>query len=115
MEIVSLTASDVNIKLRPCPFCGSSDVLLQNTWTPSYWVECQDCEATARGECSSFSTNAEAFDKERHRQAAISSANAWNGRISNEEPAEHCEEDQPGWCGHCACQSCYEAQKRNDC
>jgi hypothetical protein len=25
------------------------------------------------------------------------------------------EQDQPGWCGHCACQSCYEAQQRNDC
>lgn len=24
-------------------------------------------------------------------------------------------DDMPGWCGHCACQSCYEAQQRNDC
>jgi hypothetical protein len=23
--------------------------------------------------------------------------------------------DGQGWCGHCACQPCYEAQKKNDC
>lgn len=28
------------------------------------------------------------------------------------ERIEH--EEQEGWCGHCACQSCYDAKRRND-
>lgn len=30
-------------------------------------------------------------------------------------PSVELDGDAEGWCGHCACQSCYEAQQRNDC
>lgn len=33
-------------RLKPCPFCGGVGDL-QNTHTPSYWIECGDCGAIA--------------------------------------------------------------------
>lgn len=35
--------------VRPCPFCGSGEVALRNTWTASYWVACDDCGAEVHG------------------------------------------------------------------
>lgn len=31
------------IALKPCPFCGSSNLQIQKTRV--YWVECEDCTA----------------------------------------------------------------------
>lgn len=36
--------------LKPCPFCGGTDIEIANTHTPKFWVECNGCEAEARGE-----------------------------------------------------------------
>jgi len=80
VQVVSITAKDIRVKLLPCPFCGSSDVELANTWTPSYWVECNVCEARAGCAHEKFKSNADAFDKKRHRKAAKASAVAWNSR-----------------------------------
>lgn len=30
----------IDVPLLPCPFCGSSDLEVENTHTPSYTVEC---------------------------------------------------------------------------
>ena len=32
------------IKLKPCPFCGSDDVVVEETYTSGY-VRCRDCGA----------------------------------------------------------------------
>ena len=33
--------SDTKMQLSPCPFCGESEKLeLNNTHTPSYWIQC---------------------------------------------------------------------------
>lgn len=43
-------------KLLPCPFCGSDDLEICNTHTPSYWVECHKCGAEAHGESFKYTT-----------------------------------------------------------
>lgn len=83
---------------KPCPFCGSNDVVLNNTHTASFWCECTDCSATVHGE--SFkgphrrtrfsyepsphpSVKSEASFEQLHpeyRLAALSACEAWNRR-----------------------------------
>lgn len=51
---LSLSGKDVeqefkNIELLPCPFCGSRKPEVLNTHTPSYWVECDSCDAQISG------------------------------------------------------------------
>lgn len=36
--------------LLPCPFCGGTDLIVGNTHTPSFSVDCQECEAQVHGE-----------------------------------------------------------------
>jgi len=43
-------------KLNPCPFCGSIDLEVSNTHTPSYWVECHECDAKAHGASFNYTT-----------------------------------------------------------
>lgn len=31
--------------LESCPFCGANEIVVMNTHTPSYWAECQHCQA----------------------------------------------------------------------
>lgn len=31
--------------LKPCPFCGGSDITLTNTHSPHYNARCEDCSA----------------------------------------------------------------------
>jgi Lar family restriction alleviation protein len=38
-------SSTPTTRLKPCPFCGSTDVKAGNTHTPYYQVECGLCEA----------------------------------------------------------------------
>ena len=38
------------VNLLPCPFCGSVRLEACNTHTPSFWVECLDCDGQAHGE-----------------------------------------------------------------
>ncbi len=37
-------------ELKLCPFCSSTNVDLANTWTPSFWVECNECGAQVHGD-----------------------------------------------------------------
>jgi len=34
------------IKLKPCPFCGSEKVILEDDMQEVYWVLCFECNAT---------------------------------------------------------------------
>lgn len=43
-EIINLELTDEEKSaLLPCPFCGSTEIELCNTWTASYWMKCQNC------------------------------------------------------------------------
>ena len=65
-------------ELRPCPFCGSGNIELINTHTPSCWVECLDCEGQAHGEPVRPKGN---YQTRKHFEQAIKSAiKAWNRR-----------------------------------
>ncbi|WP_273794610.1 hypothetical protein [Brucella intermedia] len=98
--------------LDVCPFCGGNDVDLANTWTPSFWVECEDCSAQVHGEAfegpdrkdrfsyaKEPSTEFEAtFDQlyPEYQQAALSAINAWNRRIYGWQPIESAPETGGG-------------------
>ena len=85
-----------SIQLLPCPFCGSDDLELCNTHTPSFWVECHGCEAQVHGEYfegprrktkfgyaeaprGPFEANFANLHSE-YRKAAKSAIAAWNRR-----------------------------------
>jgi hypothetical protein len=101
MCLVNTTAKDINLELRPCPCCGSGDVEIITAYSygsPVYLVACKACPIRTDRSCGKESV-----------------VDAWNRRVPDSKANQETEEDQPGWCGHCACQSCYEAQQRNDC
>lgn len=62
--------------LAPCPFCGGAGKL-EHTWTASYWIECEDCDAQADGPWSG-----DASKPQDHKRAAQSAIDAWNRRVS---------------------------------
>lgn len=37
--------SEIEIELKPCPFCGSNDVVFGAGLEDEYYVECWDCSA----------------------------------------------------------------------
>lgn len=65
-----------NDVLLPCPFCGSTNLELAHTHTPSYWVECPDCNAQV-GDNESWSENTE----QSHLESAKRAIQAWNRRV----------------------------------
>ncbi|VVE28629.1 hypothetical protein PPN31114_03534 [Pandoraea pneumonica] len=71
--------------LLPCPMCGGNDLELANTHTPSYWIECCDCETQAHGDLpegggGTIRTRRACL---RLHKAAIESAVAkWNARAA---------------------------------
>jgi hypothetical protein len=60
-------------RLLPCPFCGSDDLEVCNTHTPSYWIACKSCDAEASGEV--------APDYDRHHLAPYLAAH-WFGLLT---------------------------------
>lgn len=73
---LELTGRD---KLKPCPFCGGTEMKLTSTHTPSYWIECPcGAEVHARG-ISPRSTNPDAI-RRCHQQAKRLTIQAWNAR-----------------------------------
>lgn len=67
--------------LKPCPFCGSDDLEIQNTHTPSYSVQCQGCQAEANGPYyygKAMRTRKNCVRQ--HRKAFDSAVQAWNQR-----------------------------------
>ena len=73
-------------KLLPCPFCGSDDLEVWNTHTPSYVVECHGCEAQAHGKSFKYTTKQhDDFHSKPlpppYVKARASAISAWNRRI----------------------------------
>ena len=78
-EVINLRMNDfLELFLKHCPFCGSTEVVLENTHNPSYWVECQDCEAQIHGE--SYGSRKDYGSIASHKKSAKSAINKWNGR-----------------------------------
>lgn len=77
------SARPAHHNLSCCPFCLSTDVVVSNTWTPSYWVECNECGAhgphVMLTEKMSFATLGAA--KREHRRACIAAIKAWDERL----------------------------------
>lgn len=61
--------------VEPCPFCGSDDVKLVNTWTASYWMACQDCGAEMH-----TGTAGDHDNRKHHLREAHRALDAWNCR-----------------------------------
>jgi hypothetical protein len=57
-------------ELRECPFCGSENLEVCNTHTPSFWVACLDCGSQAHGQ--HYPGN--------YQRALESAVTAWNLR-----------------------------------
>jgi Lar family restriction alleviation protein len=67
--------------VKPCPFCGSTDLELCNTWTASYWIECLWCGAQMHGE--SFNEGWDHLQlRMRHVKAKESAIKRWNSRVA---------------------------------
>lgn len=70
-------------QLDACPFCGSTDLSLLNTHTPSYWIECEGCGAEVHGEMPDGG-GGEIHTHEGciglHRLAMASAVTKWNAR-----------------------------------
>ena len=69
--------------LLPCPHCGSTDLELANTHTPSYWIECV-CSARVSGEYGPELTMGAV--EAQHRASAESAIQNWNRRAPVEAP-----------------------------
>lgn len=74
--------SDHNTRLDPCPFCGSEDVEVSNSHTPSYQGGCNDCGA--KGPSSGPYPKRIAKTKRgatlQHENAFFDAVNRWNSR-----------------------------------
>jgi len=64
--------------LKPCPFCGSTDLDILNTRTPVYWIKCYGCGAEVPGIILYRDDTEEA-----HRKAAESAIERWNLRVES--------------------------------
>jgi transcription elongation factor Elf1 len=60
------------VRLLSCPFCGSYNLEVCNTHTPSFWVNCFDCEGQAHGK----------YRSGRFKAALMSAVVAWDRRSS---------------------------------
>jgi len=63
------------VKLLPCPFCGSRNLEVWNTHTPSFCVNCFDCEGQAHGK----------YRPKSFPKALASAVDAWNRRAPRRE------------------------------
>lgn len=69
--------------LMPCPFCGSVDLEVSNTHTPSYWVTCEcgvEAHAGMVGDKVVF-VNKGACTRA-HRKAFAAAIALWNTRAN---------------------------------
>lgn len=78
----------VDPELKRCPFCGSSDVSVQHTHTPYYWVECNHCEAQGGREAGlelRDQLKTERATRRNHERGFRSAIEAWNRRGPEDE------------------------------
>lgn len=103
-------------KLKPCPFCASTNLEIGNTHTPSFSVRCNECEAEASGDYfptpagqvrserfhysaepddSGFEADFDALHPE-YQRAFTSAVEAWNRRATAAQfDAEQAASDEP--------------------
>lgn len=79
---LDFSESDLIRTLKPCPFCGSTDLEIVNTHTSSYWVTCQECGVEADSYSVEyefpFKSPQEVYDA--HMESARGGAETWNTR-----------------------------------
>lgn len=83
MPLISLTI-DGNDNVRPCPFCGSGDIELQNTHRACYVVVCLGCDAEVHGESFGVYLKSENLTMRHHKSAKQSALEKWNRRATDE-------------------------------
>ena len=66
-------------QLLPCPFCGRTNMTLNNTHTPSYWIECK-CGAAIHGR-SYYKSEDDHNDVEAHVKSKNNAIKKWNRRV----------------------------------
>ncbi|MDN7851368.1 Lar family restriction alleviation protein [Burkholderia seminalis] len=107
MNTTDKIRTDAVAELLPCPFCGSTNLEIANTHTPSFWVRCNECEAEASGgyfptpngkvrhdrfsysstpNDTCFEANFDSLHPE-YQDAFRSAVNAWNRRTPLGQPA----------------------------
>lgn len=74
---------DGSENLLPCPFCGSTNLELANTHTPSYWIECLDCDCKLSGGCGPDLAGDAATLKAQHKASAEDAITKWNTRVKS--------------------------------
>lgn len=67
-------------RVEPCPFCGSTDIELANTWTPSYWIECNGCGAEMHPVNRKPWGRGDDTKPAKHLASARAALKAWNER-----------------------------------
>ena len=63
-------------ELLNCPFCGSSQISIGNTWTISYWVECENCY----GRAEDLEGEGRDGKLQEHKDSIARAVMAWNRR-----------------------------------
>jgi len=67
--------------LSSCPFCGSKNIAVFNTHTPSYWAECIECEAEKHSKYNfGDKIRSEIKAKKEHKKSFLSAIEEWNKR-----------------------------------
>lgn len=83
-------AGGTDISLKPCPFCCSTDVTVENTHTPYYTGECRSCGA--RGPSSETGRHiprrcSRAAVTSIHQAAFDEAVKRWNCRVVVDDDA----------------------------
>ncbi|RJT37392.1 Lar family restriction alleviation protein [Rahnella woolbedingensis] len=73
----------IDMPLKPCPFCGSDLMQVENTGTACYWVECSLC--TAQGAVVAAADEEQIVDtvtmKTIHAEVFNEAIRSWNIRF----------------------------------
>jgi transcription elongation factor Elf1 len=79
---IDVTITDSKL-IKVCPFCGSWNLVLENTHTPICWIRCESCGVQADGEYSgkNISKQGEYFDLDDILKAIKTAIDAWNKRV----------------------------------
>lgn len=72
-------------RLLPCPFCGGNQMVLENTHSPSYWIECP-CGAEMHGPSVKWKTEGGRNSMANHKKAKQMTIDAWNQRAAVGRP-----------------------------
>jgi Lar family restriction alleviation protein len=82
-EIINLQLEPTD-KLLPCPFCGGTEMVLENTHSPSYWIECP-CGAEMHAGGVKWKTEAGKNSMANHKKAKQMTIDAWNKRTPSKQ------------------------------